>query len=301
MKMKKISAILLVSMLLMGQGGLVEANQVSTSVDAKASLSDIDSIEKEKEKIYAKHLEKYKLEYEKFNKESGKNNISQYSSSEKVKLNEMKNKHLANAKRDIDKYMASIGFEKVSNETDITIQSDPSDLALNDYLYHNSSTGEYNFDGYWDFSTWDTLVDTIDVAAVRMNNDSYPIIKSYAYSYDQAGNQTGYDNNGSPSSGSRVTKKFENKSGVVYNVQDTIQSTSGGPIYKTDHGRLSIFFKKGSGSNKIFLDFEHNFATYSWQATASISGVSLNGLGLSVTYSKVNNRYNRTSAGETVN
>ncbi len=265
-----------------------------------SSVSSIDDIEKEKEKIFEKHHEKYKKELLALQKKFGKEDISKFTDDEKKELRKLKKKHLDNARDDVDSYMNSVGFTKVGDGSEVSIESAPSDLAVNDYLYYNSTTRQYNFDGYWDFSVWDFLVDTIDIASVRMNNDTYPVVKSYAYSYDQSGTQTGYDNNGSPSTGSKVTKRFENKNGVVYNIQDSTQSTSGGPIYKTDHGRLSMYFTKGTGSNKVFLDFEHNYKSYDWQTTASINGITLNGIGLSVTYSKVNNSYLRTSTGETI-
>lgn len=178
------------------------------------------------------------------------------------------------------------------------------------FAYIDPSTGLFRFQGVWNWTDgkWDALYDIEDYAAVRMTNTTgYQIYSSFAKTFDEAGNQTGYVNNygnHSPSN-SKVTKRFEDLSGVVYNLIDINYYVGTGPyLYQTDSGIITQYIKKTTGGyNKIFLDFHHNYKKYSWNTTASVNNVGLNGAGyaLTVSYSHSNHTWQRTSGGKTLN
>lgn len=195
-------------------------------------------------------------------------------------------------------------------------------VLTDDELLYNSSTGLYQFSSNFNFvdlSGWDQLGDIEDIASVRANNP-ISIYSSYAKTYEVEGtygggyyNQVGYsetesgfDNNGSFSSGSRVTKRFENSNGVVWNIRDEGGDTWAPDKYYfsewhyTDHGRATVYIDKAksSATNKIFLDYEHNWKTYVVQFSAAFSTVTLTGPTLNVSYSAVNSHYQRTSSGK---
>jgi hypothetical protein len=285
---------------------VVDKNEAFAESEMAFEVKGLDSLEEQREHIYQKAQEKYKLIYDAKLRQWGKGKGSELNFSELFQLSVLQNEHLKNAEKLERALMIASGWEDVSagedTSSDTGIMSDPSSLTLTDNLYYNSSTREYNFVGNWNFAgPWDTAVDTIDVAAARMTNSDYQFNRSYAYSYDQAGNKTGEDRDGTHISGSNVTKRYENSYGVVYNVQDQVIETSL-PQYLTDNGRISIYFTKpsGAGYTKIFIDFEHNYEIYSWTANASISGTSLSGSSFNVSYSGSNARYKRTSGGEQI-
>lgn len=297
--MKKIIGLIIVLCLIIpAYSGLAVQN-----TDKNIQMAINDAIEQEAAKIVQKHLSKYNIEYQRELNNLNKATFNELTTSEKTKLSNIKSKYIENANIEIDEVMKQFGFEKIESEDDkITILRDNSaDLVITDVLYYNSDTQFYNFRGNWDFKDWDIYTDIADIAAFRMNNSSYPIYNSYAYTYDQAGNQTGYVANGSHSSGSSVTKRFENSNGVVFNVTDKWITHPSHAVYTTDNGSVSVYFKKGSGNNKAFLDFEHNYKVNVLSGSASFSGVSLDSISLRVTYSKVNKNYQRTSGGRTIN
>lgn len=229
-------------------------------------------------------------------------NFKDLSKAEQRYIDDIKEEHILQAMVDIDENMKFLGFEEVESEG-INLQersNNPSDLILTDKLYFNKEKKQYNFVGYWDFKAWDSLTSTSDIASVRMNNNTYPIVRSYAYSYNQAGKSTGSDNDGSHSTNSHATKKFENKAGVVYNVKDQWVKQPSTGIYKTDSGRVSMWFKKGKDSNKVFFDFHHNYKTSSVSANATLGGVKLSESSLTVSYSKTSKNYQRASRGKSI-
>lgn len=169
-----------------------------------------------------------------------------------------------------------------------------------------------------DIAGWDYLGDTYDITTTRSLNP-INVISSYARTYKVVGTyngttqtgysetESGYDSNGVPTSGSKVSKRFENTNGVTWNLQDSgLHNNPYGTSYHsysydTDNGRTTTYFTKQAGStgNKIFIDFEHNYKTYSWSGSATLSGVYLSGSSLTVNYSSVNSAYQRTSTGKT--
>jgi hypothetical protein len=301
--MKKILSLLLaISMIISATLGVSAEEFGGPKKDSINYETEINIIEQQNNKIMNQKLELYKDEYDKELKKLNKSKFEDLSKLQKEKVNSIKQKYVNQAVDEIDKRMKLLGFEEVLNESDEiqTLRDNPSDLILTDKLYFNSSKNQYNFVGYWNFNSWDALTSTLDIASVRMNNSSFPIVSSYAYSYDQAGKSTGTDSNGSHSTGSYVTKRFENKYGVAYNIKDTWVNLSSSGVYKTDSGRVSLWFKKGSGRNKIFFDFHHNYKTASIQLNATLAGVKLSGSSLNVSYSTSSKNYQRTSSGKSI-
>lgn len=301
--MKKVLSLLLaISMIISATLGVSAEELDGLKNDNIDYETEINIIEQQNNKIMNQKLKSYKYEYDKKLKKLNKSKFEDLSKSQKEEINNIKQKYVDQAVDEIDKRMKSLGFEEVLNESDEiqTFKDNPSDLILTDKLYFNDSKKQYNFVGYWNFNSWDALTSTLDIASVRMNNSSYPIVSSYAYSYDQAGKSTGTDSDGTQSSGSYITKRFENKYGVAYNVKDTWVSLASSGIYKTDSGRVSLWFKKGSGRNKVFFDFHHNYKTASVQLNATLSGVKLTDSSLSVSYSRTSRNYQRTSTGKSI-
>ncbi|AKG35662.1 hypothetical protein [Paenibacillus durus] len=204
------------------------------------------------------------------------------------------------------KIQSKYGFEPVPNSApDFTPMVGSDNISLSDGLTYDSSTGVYCFTGSWNWvdNQYDLTVDLEDLAAVRMTNPTgYLITKSYAKTFDQLGQQTGYvDYNGQQTTDSRITKRFEDSAGVVFNVRDGYYVTQF-PIYYTDNGKITMYFKKSSstaGSNKVLLDFHHNWKQYDWSASASFNNIGLTGAGysLNVSYTKANYNWQRVSGG----
>jgi hypothetical protein len=211
------------------------------------------------------------------------------------------------------KLLLKYGFEPVSSVysiSEITPYSYSSDIVLTDNLYYDKNSGLYRFQGEWNWvdGKWDLLMDIEDLAVVRFTNpDEYIVYSCYAKTWDELGNQTGYvDNKGIHyPQNSKITKRFEDLAGVVYNLIDDNYYVGTGPVcYSTDSGRITLYLKKTKGGcNKIFLDFHHNWKTIMLSPSASISNVGLDGPGysLNVTYSSVNKYWQRCSGGQTIN
>jgi len=91
----------------------------------------------------------------------------------------------------------------------------------------------------------------------------------------------------------------------VFNVIDKYASSTGVTCYYTDQGRITMYIKKlsGASTNKVFLDFNHNYKYITANVSASISNIGLSGTGnaLSVSYSKSNGVWQRCSGGKTIN
>ncbi|MEG0844586.1 MAG: hypothetical protein RSF39_10690, partial [Romboutsia sp.] len=107
-------------------------------------------------------------------------NFKDLSKAEQRYIDDIKEEHILQAMVDIDENMKFLGFEEVESEG-INLQersNNPSDLILTDKLYFNKEKKQYNFVGYWDFKAWDSLTSTLDIASVRMNNNTYPICLS---------------------------------------------------------------------------------------------------------------------------
>lgn len=216
------------------------------------------------------------------------------------------------------------GIKPVSNSDDvsydsksITPMSTSSQISLTDQLFYDSVSGTYLFYASFDFtngSGWDSYKDIDDLMAVRMNNTTgYYIYATYANTYatklKPSGKtetyKTGDCANGSSDPSSRINKRFEDAAGVCFNIRDdyysndlTLERT-----YYTDVGYVSHYIKKTSGGiNKIFLDYHHNFKTYSWNASAKISSAKLGSVSgiLEVTYSISNVSWQRCSQGKII-
>lgn len=238
--------------------------------------------------------------------------------------------HRKNALDRIKEYKLKNGWVEVpqynqednsKGKNDVSALSNSSQLSLSDELFFNASTNQYQFSGNFnwvDIAGWDYLGDTYDITTTRSLNP-INVISSYARTYKVVGTyngttqtgysetESGYDSNGVPTSGSKVSKRFENTNGVTWNLQDSgLHNNPYGTSYHsysydTDNGRTTTYFTKQAGStdNKIFIDFEHNYKTYSWSGSAMLSGVYLSGSSLTVNYSSVNSAYQRTSTGKT--
>ncbi|WP_139488747.1 hypothetical protein [Brevibacillus dissolubilis] len=235
----------------------------------------------------------------------------------KQHVKHLKDEYKQSLKNKLRDFHKKNGWVEVTQESFVTPDSSSSDLDLTDTtMYYSSSTGQYKYTGEFDFSdyqAWDLQMDTRDLMAVRSLN-KVTVVSSYAKTYQEVYNEftgetievnvSGYDDNGSVS-GFAVTKRFENQNGVVWNIEDdsSLYGIPGGfeYTYDTDHGRGTLYFKKTSGttSNKMFLDFEHNWKEGTWSGSASFSGVNLSGSSLSVSYTSENDRYQRTSTGKT--
>jgi hypothetical protein len=131
-----------------------------------------------------------------------------------------------NTESQILKIQSKYGFKPVNqDDSGFSTLSSSSDLTLTDGLTYDASTKTYCFTGEWNFkdNIYDLDVDLNDLVAARMiNTNGYIITKSYAKTFDNFGQQTGYvDNYGQHSpSDSRINKRFEDAPGVTFNVRD---------------------------------------------------------------------------------
>ncbi|MEH6939917.1 hypothetical protein V7056_19030 [Bacillus sp. JJ664] len=295
---------------LLTNGAFAETKE-KVKADSKISVTELNTIEKrhkefdkivQEQQFYLNEINKNEAEF--LSQEKVKT-IKELSLNKQNKLNEIDKEFRKLHKDNLDKKLEANGFIKVKNGDDeVTVfLDDPSDLVLTDNCYFDTRTQKYVFLGMWDFrSPYDTKEATWDIAAIRMNKNTYPIGNSSCYAYDNGGKMTGDTLNGASVSGSTTTKRFENGYGVVYNIKDDTQKTTSGlQIYATDHGQASMYFDTvGTAGNKIFFDFEHNYSTDTLDVSASFSGVNLTGSALTVTYSDAEQSYRRTSNGRSL-
>lgn len=140
---------------------------------------------------------------------------------------------------------------------------------------------------------------TLKILSFRFTK-STNIFQAYGYTYDLGGTLTGFDNNGSNSSDSLINKKFQNDYGYVWNVIDKTATMTGGQVIPlTKYIETSVYFTPDYSDplQYFFTDYEHNYKTYSFTTSASISGVGLTGTSLTINYYVVNSHYQRTSSG----
>ncbi|MEK6991460.1 hypothetical protein [Paenibacillus sp. FSL K6-1566] len=330
--MKKI-AVTLTSLLLafsIGGSAISFADAGNEQLPTQEQIQQAEETQKITDQIYENA---YKKAEEEIEKEKTRKSISLNIDNAVIDEKAIYDKYREAAKEENKKFLLENGWSEVSEtENVVTPLSTPSQLAMTDEtILYNSSTKQYQFSGEFNFTDltgWDNYADTYDVLAIRSNNQ-IGIVKSYAtttkvearycgsvtaanrISYKES--QSGYDNNGVPIANSKVTKQKETANGVIWTIDDTNAYSSSIPwscgsaadksilirSYDTDHGRATLYFTKiGSAStNKVFLDFEHNWKTHKLDASATISGTGLKDTQLTVTYKSVNNRYPRTSTG----
>lgn len=268
---------------------VTHAEEVSKySISDEALKERLKNIHNENDKIYQKVLkENTKLKEEKI-----KSFGSALTYEQEKELKDFEEKYMAKANKAIEKNMIKNGYVKVENPSEdnvVSIAATASNLTVTDNLYYDERYAIYTFIGSWNWTdgTWSQNEDTYDVAAIRSLYKPTAILSSTAYAFDSFGNNRS----------SYVSKKFENEIGVVYNVQDTYFAPPSAPhTMHTDNGKISMDFRS-SGYNKFFLDYEHNYQTYSWNASATISGAWLSESALTVGYTKSNITWQRISGG----
>jgi hypothetical protein len=219
------------------------------------------------------------------------------------------NSHKKTITEKSNEILLDYGFKAVKQDRSSTvgILSTSSDINLTDEFSYDASTGLYRFSGNWNFVDykWDDWMDLEDLAAARMTNPTgYQVYSSFARSWDNFGLETGYvDNTGQQTpQNSYVTKRFEDSAGVIFNVRDYVTVAH---IYNAyaDSGRVTMYFSKTTGgSNKVFLDYHHNYKSYSTTVAASFNNIGLSGAGysLNVSYTKANQNWQRSSGGRIV-
>lgn len=300
----KLISLALVASLSVTMSSMAFADSSISSDDSAISIKKdpvvdalIEKLEKAKKNVRDEEMASYASEIE----SQGLKDADEMN----VKKKDINEKHKKNIKDKTHKLLLENGFTLVSNSSNLQQLSDSNSISLYDTLYYNSSSQLYDFEGSWDFndSNFDQYSDLEDFAAVRMTNDDntkYYIYSSYSTVYNSLGFETGSCSNGSSSGSSRVTKKFQDKSGVIYNVidADTYAAT-----YETDKGYISQYIKKvGGGFNQIFLDYAHNYKAWALDLGGQISSVNLAGPShtLNVTYARVSGAWQRCSGGETI-
>ena len=100
-------------------------------------------------------------------------------------------------------------------------------MTFSETLYFNSSASSYIYtvDWEWEFGAWDDMYDIDDIAGAAItNSDDYYINRSFAKTWDNGGNLTGYvdDTGNHTPSNSKITKRFEDAQGVAFNVTDRL-------------------------------------------------------------------------------
>lgn len=226
------------------------------------------------------------------------------------------NKSSSEVQNELHEILAQNGFV----ELDADSEGEPAPFSdsnavkfQNEGLYYDSSTGLYRYtcEVKWQ-GVWDSLSGLEDFAAVRMTRpENYYIYSSFAATWDNRGNQTGYvaaDGNHTPSS-SYVTKRFEDTIGVCFNVIDDYlyDSPSFTTTYYTDKVRLTVYIKLRPGAsadsaNKLFMDYHHNYKKLVTSFAGKLSSVGFTGISneLSVTYTTAPANWQRTSGGKTL-
>ena len=195
--------------------------------------------------------------------------------------------------------------------TSVTITKDLLRSTSNQMTFSEtiSTVGDLRFYSCdWTFSPpYDSLCDINDIAAARITDSSnYYINSTFAKTWTGGGTQTGYvDDSGNHTPlNSPITKRYEDATGVLFNVDDTVVevSTIFMPAAK---GRISMYIGKKSGVSgfpecKMLTDYHHNYKVYIWDVNATISNVGLTGVSgqLTVTYSSVNKYWQRSSGGK---
>lgn len=311
------------------------ASDPEKKIDESLRKAVVAKSEQTENEIFAENAKKAKQEIEKAtreikDKDAQENQQATRDINDKYalqkKINEISDKYYEISRKEILDRKSKDGWVVVSQPNSgltLTPASTSDKLVLSDdALLYNSSTGLYQFSSNFNFidiDGWDQYGDIYDIMSVRANNP-ISIYSSYAKTYEVKGTygggyynqidysetETGYDNNGTVASGSRVTKRFENGNGVVWNINDGGGDTWAPDNYvwsewhSTDYGRATVYIDKArsSATNKIFLDYEHNWKTYSVSGSATFNTVSLTGPSLSVSYNKVNSHYLRTSTGK---
>lgn len=199
------------------------------------------------------------------------------------------------------------GFEKIDSGLSISpMATEPTDVNFDEDVYFNSSSSSYIYtcDWYWSGLRNDNEYDTYDIAGVGIDNSSdYYISRAFAKTWDNGGNQTGYvDDTGYSESNSYISKRSEDNNGIAFNVKDEVRAVSAVIVYAFE-GRMTIHIKKRSGVSgipecKLIGSYEHNYKTSAWNSSAKIESVGFSVTGaLSVSYSKVNNRWQTAGGG----
>ncbi len=225
-------------------------------------------------------------------------------------------KHNKEASLNEREILLKYGFKPVSRNEDSENSINPSSVSADmtfseEPIYYDSSAGLYRYtsDWLWREFSWDELADINDLVGVGITKPGdYLIYSSFAKTWDNLGNQTGYvDNSGNHTpSNSYITKRFEDNNGVCFNVNDTpsVNGQVGITRYHTHKGRVTVYLKKlGSTTTKVIMSYNHNYKIGSLQPAAKISNVgftSLSGL-LSVTYQTVNKEWQRSAGGKIIN
>ena len=209
----------------------------------------------------------------------------------------------------VDQVYSSFGFEKIYEASPPDTKSTSSVLSwTSETCYYDSTYQEYVYsvDWEWEYGQWDDLSDIEDIAGVYMtNSNDYYIAASFAKTWGNGNNQTGYvDNTGNHTpSNSYITKRAETADGVLFNVNDYVL-LEGVPVAPTHKGRMTIMVKLKSGvsgtpQNKIISSYEHNYKYAAINLGATISSVGFNSItgNVSVSYNRVNGRWLRASGG----
>ncbi len=216
---------------------------------------------------------------------------------------------MASRRRDaVTDIYSAYGFERVSQcETPVPTPAS-SDLTFTaEDVYYSTADKMYIYtvDWSWEWASWDEYWDIEDLAGVSMTNtNDYYILKSYAKTWHSNGEQSGYVDefgNHDPSD-SKITKRYEDASGVIYNVTDMAAYLSA-PRATAHQGRITIMVKQKASSsgtpvNKFIASYEHNFKEFKLSFDAKINsvGFALNGA-ISIGYEKINSRWLRASGG----
>lgn len=266
------------------------------NVQAETNDNKVLLMEKELDKTENQINEKYK------------NMLKNASDVEKHKLEQQKLNELEESKI---KILNSYGFKIVEQNEGMSPMSLSSDIDwTSEALTYNTSTGIYRYQIDWTFNGGDTYYDIEDVVGVGITNpDSYYIYSSFAKTWDIAGVQTGYvDEYGNDSRegsllASRVTKRFEDKNGVAFNIYDVFEDDYS--IFATAKGRITIYIGKNNGvigtpTNKIITTYNHNYKTLAINASAQISVAKFTEATLSISYSKVNKQWLTSSGGKII-
>ena len=179
------------------------------------------------------------------------------------------------------------------------------------HLLYNADCGFYAVLPYiytvdWEFAwaTWDEYYDIPDLFGASISNtDDYYILKAYAKTWASSGKESGYvDEFGNSASDSKITKRFEDAEGVIYDVVDMAGYLSA-PHCTASQGRITLIVKQKAGTsgtpqNKFIASYEHNYKEMSLQINAEVKnvGFALTGV-LSVTYKIENKNWLRASGG----
>lgn len=296
---KNIFSSLVVSVCIFGVSDLnANAAEKTESTNDAAFLStqkEVSELDKQINEIYTMHNQKMGTIKEEAFMQENVDSFQKLSTKNQLKIQLAENTIKKDIDDEVDKVMSDLGWEKIedSEEPRFSVNSLSSAISLTRSLYKNSyGYYVYRTDWNWTDGKWDNYADIQDLLAIRTSKDTTENVTAYIYSFDNQGNARH----------GQVSRKEWHADGVVFNVHDANLTWGWGgtmPIYFTDNG-YALFTFKAPLNTQVYTHYEHNWKTSSLSASATFKLIDLKNTAFTVSYNKVNNKWQTVSNPITV-